>query len=138
MHQHTCLISVPNVCLGPCGRSSLTWRHGQECAGVSQRPDALVAGVGPSSISVFHSQQNSAKRSRGLCWLPKGPPPEMLVHKFDPETAGEVPYPSDRGRKGSRGVPDLVASTAPVTEGPSPTRGCPCPDHTSPDIWFLN
>lgn len=41
----------------------------------------------------------------------------MLVHKFDPETAGEVPYPSDRGRKGSRGVPDLVASTAPVTEG---------------------
>lgn len=77
------------------------WWHGQgERAGVSQRPDALVAGVGASSISVFHLQQNSVKRSRGLYWPPKGPPPEMLVHKFDPEAASQVPYP-DRGRKGS-------------------------------------
>lgn len=62
----------------------------------------------------------------------------MLVHKFDPETAGQVPYPSDGGRKGSQGVLDLGASTAPATEGPSPTPGCPCPDHASHDIWFLN
>lgn len=74
MHQHKCLISVPNVCLGPRGPSTLT-QGGLAKENVLASFRGLMPwypGLGVSSLSVFHSQLELSQGERRFVLSPRG------------------------------------------------------------------